>query len=136
MCGRKNKKANSCCKQENNGKHKISCYQCIKNRYLEVSGDLSHSLCITILLISVNKMLMKFQGQWMSVDTSGSFFPKVVCTGEVKTFSRSSYHGTDRKAPACSAPSSCTAPVSQPCLSSPHSSTASSLHTQLCSGAL
>lgn len=56
-------------------------------------------------------MLMKFQGQWMSVDISSSFFPKVVCTGEVKTCSRSSCHGTDRKAPACSAPPSCTAPV-------------------------
>lgn len=57
-------------------------------------------------------MLMKFQGQWMSVDISSSFFPKVVGTGEVKTCSRSSCHGTDRKAPACSAPPSCTAPVS------------------------
>lgn len=54
---------------------------------------------------------MKFQGQWMSVDISSSFFPKVVCTGEVKTCSRSSCHGTDRKAPACSPPPSCTAPV-------------------------
>lgn len=43
---------------------------------------------------------MKFQGQWMSADISSSFLPKVVCTSEVKTCSRSSCHGTERKAPA------------------------------------
>lgn len=75
---------------------------------------------------------MKFQGQWMSIDNSGSFFPRVVCTGEVKTCSRSSCHGTDRKAPACSVPPSCTVPVPQHGLSSPHSSTARSLHTRRC----
>lgn len=63
---------------------------------------------------------MKFQGQWVSVDISGSFFPKVVCTSEVKTCPRSSCHGPERKAPACSALSSGMAP---------YSSTACSLHT-------
>lgn len=95
MCGRKNKKAKSCCKQENNGKHKTSFYQCMKKQVLGCLRGLE-PLCITILLISVNKMLMKFQGQWMSVDISSSFFPKVVCTGEVKTCSISSCHGRQK----------------------------------------
>lgn len=63
---------------------------------------------------------MKFQGQWMSVDISSSFFPKVVCTSEVRTCSRSSCHVTNRKAPACSVPPSCT---------SLYPSTACPLHT-------
>lgn len=55
-------------------------------------------LCITILLIFVSKMLIRFQGQWMGVGISGSSFSKAVCIYEVKTCSRrSSFHGIDSK---------------------------------------